>query len=321
MDITFTISTNFTGTSFTNTSEISDDDSEEYGTTDVDSDPDRDNTNDPYGGNDETDGDGTVDEDDSDPEEVMIGQIYDLALTKVINTTATSFPVYPGDDITYTINVINQGTLPAANIEVTDYTPTGLTLNDSDWTLNGTNAVTTIAGPIAPGTTTSVDITFTIDSNFTGDSFTNRSEISDDDSEQYGTTDPDSDPDGDGSNDTYGDDNQEDGNGGNKDTDGDGIPDIYDTDDDGDGILDVDDDDDDGDGIPDSEDNDNDEDDHDPATAIIGQIYDLALTKTVNTDETILPVYPGSDVTYTITVINQGTLPAANIEVTDYTPT
>ena len=153
-----------------------------------------------------------------------------------------------------------------------------------------------------------------------GNSITNVSEISDDDSEQYNITDSDSDPDADNTNDNRGDDNQVDGNGGNIDTDGDGIPDIYDTDDDGDGILDVNDEDDDGDGIPDAQDSDNDEDDEDPATFPLSQIYDLALDKALNTTATLLPVYPGDSVTYTHTVMNQGTVPASNIELTDTFP-
>ena len=93
-----------------------------------------------------------------------------------------------------------------------------------------------------------------------------------------------------------------------------------DTDDDGDGILDIDDTDDDGDGIPDSLDSDNDEDDQDPETFPLSQIYDLALDKTLNTTATTLPVYPGDSVTYTHTVYNQGTVPASNIELTDTAP-
>jgi len=54
-------------------------------------------------------------------------------------------PVYPGDDITFVHTIYNQGTLPAANIQITDYTPAGLTLSDTDWTVVGTNAQTTVA--------------------------------------------------------------------------------------------------------------------------------------------------------------------------------
>lgn len=131
-----------------------------------------------------------------------------------------------------------------------------------------------------PGETSSVEISFVIDSTFTGTSFVNTTEISDDDSENY--TDPDGNPyedtdsDPDGTNDDVHD---------TTDTDGDGIPDSLDDDIDGDGIPNDQDEDDDGDGIPDTEDEDIlDEDDHDPAELMIGQIYDLALTKRVSTE-------------------------------------
>jgi len=37
--------------------------------------------------------------------------------------------------------VFNQGTVDASNIEITDYIPTGLTLNDSNWTQSGSLAI------------------------------------------------------------------------------------------------------------------------------------------------------------------------------------
>lgn len=50
---------------------------------------------------------------------------YDLALTKVLSTaTVNAMPVYHGDDVTFTIQVTNQGNVPASNIEITDYIPT-----------------------------------------------------------------------------------------------------------------------------------------------------------------------------------------------------
>ena len=126
-----------------------------------------------------------------------------------------------------------------------------------------------------PGESTTVDINFTIASDFTGTSFVNTTEISEDNSEEYVDSDGnvlqdvDSDPDGDSTNDLID----------TGDTDGDGIPDTLDEDIDGDGIPNNQDDDSDGDGIPNSEDEATDEDDHDPEELMIGQIYDLALTK------------------------------------------
>ena len=306
VDITFRIDTAFTGYTFTNNAEISDDDSETYGTTDVDSSPDSDPNN------------GEEDDDDDDVQVLNIDQIYDLALTKTLDPA--QLPVSPGDNVTFTLTIENQGTLPASNIGLIDYTPDGLTLADDDWVVQGADAVTTYTWVVLPWATAQVAITYTIDADVYGNTLTNWAEISDDDSELYGTTDPDSDPDGDRSNDTYGADDQTDGHGGNIDTDGDGILDIYDTDDDNDGILDADDTDDDGDGIPDTDDTSHDEDDADLEVLMLTQIYDLSIEKSLNTTATQLPVYAGDDAVFTVEVTNEWTLPAQNIQVTDYVP-
>jgi len=58
---------------------------------------------------------------------------YDLALTKVLTSSGT---VMSGDAVTFTITLYNQGTLPANNIQLTDYIPAGLTLNDTNWTIS-----------------------------------------------------------------------------------------------------------------------------------------------------------------------------------------
>jgi len=93
--------------------------------TDVDSDPDTDNNND------------DDDEDDEDTVDLPM-DFYDLALTKILQGTG---PFYPGDTIGFDIEVTNQGTLDADDIQITDYTPAGLILTGSDWTVSGTNAV------------------------------------------------------------------------------------------------------------------------------------------------------------------------------------
>ena len=64
-----------------------------------------------------------------------------------------------------------------------------------------------------------------------------------------------------------------------------------------------------------------DQDDHDPAPITIVPDIDLALIKQLDTDQTSLPVVNGQDVTFTITVVNQGDGPVEFIEVTDYVDT
>lgn len=56
---------------------------------------------------------------------------------------------FTGDPVIFTITVYNQGTVTAQNIELTDYIPNGLTLNDGDWTNNGDGTASyMLAGPI-----------------------------------------------------------------------------------------------------------------------------------------------------------------------------
>ena len=86
---------------------------------------------------------------------------YDLALHK---TLATGQPttVNIGDTATFTIEIINQGNIDATNIQIIDYLPSGMTLNDPNWTTSNTNAVTTLPTTLQAGTSTNIDITVTI---------------------------------------------------------------------------------------------------------------------------------------------------------------
>jgi len=131
---------------------------------------------------------------------------FDLALMKVL-TSAGPFTIGTGASVTFTITVYNQGDVTAQNIEITDYIPTGLLLDDTNWTQSGATAVTTIAGPLAAGASTTVDITFTIDPSVMPGTYTNFAEISaaEDENGNPGM-DIDSTPDNDPSNDNYTDD-------------------------------------------------------------------------------------------------------------------
>ena len=103
--------------------------------------------------------------------------VFDLALIKTLAEGQTS-SVTPGSNVTFTITVTNQGTIDATDIQINDYTPTGLILNDSDWTETaGVATLNTAIATLAVGASTTVNITFTVDINFEGNSITNNAEI------------------------------------------------------------------------------------------------------------------------------------------------
>ena len=73
----------------------------------------------------------------------------------------------------YDLEVINQGTVDALNIQLSDYTPTGLTLSDPLWT--ETAGVANLVTPIArldAGESIVVQITYTVDADFMETSIT-----------------------------------------------------------------------------------------------------------------------------------------------------
>ncbi len=106
---------------------------------------------------------------------------FDLALDKKL-ASGQSANVMPGDDVTYTITVHNQGDYYADSIEITDYIPVGMVNNTNNW--GGNDTLLTIADGqlapdgLAPNTTISVDITLTVSSPTAVDSLLNYAEIS-----------------------------------------------------------------------------------------------------------------------------------------------
>ncbi len=186
VDIALRVSTTFTGTSLINNAEISSAD----GGNDFDSTPGN-NANDPaelandneiLDSDTNTPQDDDADEDDFDPTELTVTQIFDLALTKIVVQPG---PYVPGDTVTYQINIYNQGTLPATDIVVKDYLPDSLTLVDPSWNAVDTSFTFAI---LAAGAVDSTTIDLLIDPGFEGDSLVNNAEIfsaaggSDDDS-------------------------------------------------------------------------------------------------------------------------------------------
>ena len=103
---------------------------------------------------------------------------YDMALRKTLASGQSEF-VIPGDDVDFRIEVFNQSSDTVQNITITDYIPTGMTLNDSDWTSTGPNsAEIIIAGPIPPGISGDIEITLQVSATaVTGDIFDNFAEI------------------------------------------------------------------------------------------------------------------------------------------------
>jgi len=275
---------------------------------DKDSQPDNNSTNDAGGlvnspADDFIDGNGTgtngdsvaaTDEDDSDPEDVIV---FDLALRK---TLATTDPVRVGETIQFVIEIFNQGNQTVQNIEVNDYIPVGFERAGNDagpngfnWSGAGTANSTTntvIQAPLAPGerTTVTIDLTL-IGQGMMASDYVNVAEInafSDENNNLVTNFDVDSQPDNNPTNDA----------GGAVMTPTDDV------------ILG------DGTGNPGDTNPDTDEDDADPEKA---PIFDLALRKYTEQTE---PVQNGDNVVFKIEVTNQGNIPARNIVINDYIP-
>ncbi len=132
------------------------------------------------------DGDGTPgtmddpnDEDDYDWEGIPVVQTFDLSLVKQIDETATPGPFTYGSTVTFSIEVTNEGSLDATDVEVADYIPEGLSLLPSSvWTMDVDTARLTMPFDLAAGDTEVLSISFTIDLDFLGTSIDNLAEIS-----------------------------------------------------------------------------------------------------------------------------------------------
>ena len=174
--IEFTVDADFMETSITNNSEIeSAEDVAGNNPPDFDSTPGDEDGSIPDG--DDNDTDDVTGGDDYDPETIPILQTFDLALTKTLNS-GTTLPIVPGGTVIFDLEVFNQGTLDAFNIQLSDYTPTGLALSDTLWadTAGVANLITPIAR-LDAGDSTTVTIEFTVDADFMETSITNNAEI------------------------------------------------------------------------------------------------------------------------------------------------
>ena len=113
----------------------------------------------------------------------------DLALTKTLNPGQGN--ITGGDNVNFTITVINEGMFPIGSVTITDYIPLGFTLNDPDWTpgtagSTGQSAsiiLSTGNGGLPPGgllggQSVSVEITLLVDPDILPGVYVNIAEIS-----------------------------------------------------------------------------------------------------------------------------------------------
>ena len=233
--------------------------------------------------------------DDQDPALVPIS-IVDLALIKTIVTPG---PYNFGDEVEFLITVVNQGTVPAANILVHDYVPEGFSFSPAlnpAWSFTESTAFgdtysTLISDVVNPGATVTRTITLTVleVQEVSGSTYTNVAEIgalTDLAGDDISDLDIDSPADMNPFNDA----------GGAVETASDDVVD-------GDGTGAV------GDTNPGT-----DEDNSDPALV---EIVDFALIKTVESDG---PFFVGDLVPFTITIFNQGNVAGTDILIYDFIP-
>lgn len=102
---------------------------------------------------------------------------YDLALS-IFPTQDES--VEPGDIANFTIEIFNQGDIPARNIKVVDYIPDGLqftTVGNTGWSSIGARAITTITDVIMPGDSRQIFLNLELKSTATPQNILNFAEI------------------------------------------------------------------------------------------------------------------------------------------------
>ena len=231
------------------------------------------------------------DEDDNDFADVEVDVDYDLALIKELSAGQAS-TVAPGDQVSYTITIMNQGNVPSLAYDVTDQIPAGMSFVSAS--NGGTAAGQTVTwsglANLAPGAQTTLNLVLRVDDALQRQ-YRNWAEISDDSSEDYG----------------FGE------------TDEDSTPDTNTGDDNAQGF---------GNAPNDAVDNHNDitlddpagdEDDNDFEDIEVDVDYDLALIKELSAGQASR-VAPGDQVSYTITIMNQGNVPSRAYDVTDQIP-
>jgi len=102
---------------------------------------------------------------------------FDLALIKELDASVLQ-PLMPGNAIIYNLTIYNQGESDAYEVQVQDFIPEGLILDDIDWTeSDGIATMNTRIPHIPVSEEEVVQITFQLDPNFMGTSIINNAEI------------------------------------------------------------------------------------------------------------------------------------------------
>ncbi|MBK7811246.1 MAG: T9SS type A sorting domain-containing protein [Saprospiraceae bacterium] len=223
--------------------------------------------------------DGIADEDDHDP---AVPFVWDLALTKYLNTAA---PHYPGQNLEFKITIHNQGTDTVGQVGIIDYLTLGYTFNavlNPGWSQNGKFLEYDLVEKINPGDSASVSLFLVLQAGKrTQDDYINYAEIinsSDHNGNDRTGFDLDSEE------------------GSDSDEERSVLPgEIDDNNTARNGI-------------------DGKEDDHDPASA---EIFDLALRKIIISPS---PIKYGEEIEFRINLFNQGYIAASEIQIVDYLP-
>lgn len=212
--------------------------------------------------------------------------VFDLALR--LKVTDPSAPIQAGDAVSFNIEVINQGTVDATGVVVTNYIPVGMKLDpaDTNWTVDPNNAqIATLTNPVSVAAGQSYTPVLTISlivlETVTKGDLTNAAEISVAlDGDGNVRADEDSIPDADSTNDGVVSDDTIDNTGG-------------------------------------------DQDDHDIAVLSVAPTVDIDLAKEVYKADGATPassVRRGDTLIYVLTVSNAGPDDATNVAVTDKLP-
>ena len=221
--------------------------------------------------------------DDQDPAVIDVGQVFDLALRKTLST-GQSQSVFTGDTVSFDITVFNQGSIDATRVDLVDYVPTGLQIiQENGWGAPSAQNVSRRNDIIPSGLAPGQSTT--VQARFL---VTAQQPVEIENAAEIIRAD--------NVLDIEDCDSTEDGNSSN---DGNVMNDDIGTECDTDN---------------------GDEDDHDIEPITI-EVFDLALIKGIDSNATPGPFMPGSTVRFVITVINQGTIDAFDIDVVDRAPT